>query len=194
VVLSCPIFQVEPVEWDVPEPSAFDGLLLTSANAARHAGGGLKQLKALPAHAVGEATAEAARNAGLKVETVGNADAATLLQDLPKSLRLLHLSGEVSRCPDDPRVVRRVVYRSVAISDPGLPALPGLVVAVHSPDAGARLAELTGDRSKVVVAAISDAAARGCGTGWERIEVAEKPNDTSLLALAASLCHTSQPE
>ena len=193
-VLACPIFQVEPVEWDVPEPSEFDALLLTSANAIRHCGPGLERMKLLPVHAVGEATARAAREAGLQVDTVGEADVSSLLASLPQSARLLHLSGEAFRAPADPRISRRIVYRSVAIADPELPPLAGLVVAVHSPRAGARLAELASDRSTVPVAAISEAAAVSCGTGWEHVAVAENPTDTSLLALAARLCHTSQPE
>ena len=66
-----PLFEVEPVEWSVPDPSDFDALLLTSANAVRHGGPGLQALRELPVHAVGEATARAAREAGFAVATIG---------------------------------------------------------------------------------------------------------------------------
>ena len=79
------------------------------------------------------------------------------------------------------------------IEQPGLPPIDGLVVAVHSPRAGARLAELEDQRARTAIAAISVAAANATGGGWERVEIAERPNDSSLLALAASLCHTSPP-
>lgn len=189
-----PLFRIESVEWDVPDAANFDALLLTSANAVRQAGPGLGRLKQLPVQAVGEATAQAAREAGLKVETVGSKDILALLAMLPSDLRLLHLAGEDHRDPRDARIERRIVYRSAAIADPQLPALDGLVVAIHSPRAGSRLAELAPSREWTAIAAISDAAANACGSGWERVESAENPDDNSLLALAALLCHTSIPE
>jgi uroporphyrinogen-III synthase len=39
-----------------------------------------------------------------------------------------------------------------------------------------------------VIAAISASAAEACGDGWQRLEIATKPDDASLLALAARLC------
>ncbi len=191
-VIACPLFQVEPVAWHVPDPSDYDALLLTSANAVRHGGGGLEVLKSLPVHAVGEATTEAARDAGFQVETVGEAGVEQLLADLPGELRLLHLAGEHRRKPSaPPRIDTRVVYRSIEIDAPGLPQLGGLVAVVHSPRAGARLTQLAGPCDRTAIAAISTAAALACGLGWERIGVAERPDDRSLLALTATLCQTS---
>nr|WP_283938037.1 uroporphyrinogen-III synthase [Sphingomonas caseinilyticus] len=190
-VIRCPLFQVERRDWDVPDPAQYDALLLTSANAVRHAGPKLERLTALPVHAVGQSTAAAARDAGLGVNSIGTGNVTDLLANLDPSLRLLHLAGEDHRPDDDPRIDRRIVYRSVAVADPGLPPLDGLVVAVHSPRAGARLAELANERGTAVIAAISDAAAAACGHGWAGISVAAEPSDKSLLALAASLCHKS---
>lgn len=193
-VLACPLFKVESVAWEAPDPARYDALLLTSANAVRYGGHGLEALKGLPVHAVGEATAVAARAAGFRVAFVGDGDVADLLGKLPQPLRLLHLAGEDHRDIDDARIKRRIVYRAAAIADPDLPPLQDLVVAVHSPRAGKRLAELTDNRSRTAIAAISLAAASSCETGWERIEIAERPDDNSLLALAARLCHTSSPQ
>lgn len=190
-VMACPLFRVEPLDWHAPDPANYDALLLTSANAVRNAGPMLARLASLAVHAVGEATATAARDAGLHVETVGSGNVEEVLAMLPSSLRLLHLAGEDHRQLDDARIDQRIVYRAGANPDPGLPPLDGLVVAVHSPRAGARMAELAGERSSTMVAAISHAAAAACGDGWEEIRVAAEPNDKSLLALAASLCHTS---
>ncbi len=39
------LFEIEPVAWDAPEPPGFDGLLLTSANAVRHGGEDLNELR-----------------------------------------------------------------------------------------------------------------------------------------------------
>ncbi len=190
-VISRPLFRIEPLEWDVPELTKYDAMLLTSANAVRSAGPRLKQLASLPVHAVGQSTAVAARDAGLQVETVGAGNVADLLDALPSSLRLLHLAGEDHRPVVGERIERRITYRSVTISNPSLPPLGDLVAAIHSPRAGARLSELANVRGSTVIAAISDAAAAACGVGWEAVAVASEPNDNSLLALAASLCHKS---
>lgn len=193
-VLLCPLFRVEPVAWAIPDPRDYDALLLTSANAVRLGGRGLAELSALPVHAVGTATAAAAKEAGLRVESVGRGGMADALAALPGSLRLLQLAGEDRTDVQGPhRIDARTVYRSRPIADPHLPLLDGLVAAVHSPRAGARLAELTDTRRHTAIAAISAAAADACSDGWERIEAAEKPDDPSLLALAALLCHTSPP-
>ena len=193
-VVACPLFRVEPVEWKAPDPGAYDALLLTSANALRHGGTGLDKLKSLSVHAVGPVTAEAARTAGFEVTAIGQTNLVDLLGKLPQGIRLLHLAGEHHRQVDDARIDRRIVYRSAAIGELDLPNLAGLVAAVHSPRAGARLAELADRRDATIIAAISAAAAEACGAGWERVEAAEKPSDESLLALAARLCHTSSPQ
>lgn len=193
-VVRCPLFEVEPVQWDAPDPARYDALLLTSANAIRHGGGQLATLRSLPVHAVGEATASGARDASFDVTTVGERDIVELLARIPPEARLLHLAGENYRDVQDQRIERRIVYRSKEIAEPELPPLAGLVVAVHSPRAGRRLSELAGARSETAIAAISQAAAQACGGGWERVEASDAPNDTSLLALAAMLCHTSPLE
>jgi len=193
-VVCCPLFRIEPVEWVTPDPDGYQALLLTSANTVRHAGHGLHLFRSLPVHAVGEATAAAAREMGFRVETVGRGDVADLLAELPTSLRLLWLGGEIRQEPPGrDEVDMRIVYRSAPIEAPELPPLGGLVAAVHSPRTGQRLAELANTRDRTAIAAISEAAAKACGPGWERVEIAERPEDSSLLALAATLCHTSPP-
>ena len=191
-VIACPLFRIEPMAWDKPDPSAYDALLLTSANAVRAAGPGLESLRELPVYAVGAATAEAAQRAGFNIAAAGESDIVELLAAMPGSQKLLHIAGEHRREVDTAHVIDRVtVYRAAAIDSPGLPRLDGLVAAVHSPRAGARLGQLAADRAGTAIAAISAAAAEACGPGWERIEVAEKSDDESLLAVAAMLCHTS---
>jgi uroporphyrinogen-III synthase len=193
-VIACPLFRIEPVAWVAPDPASYDALLLTSANAIRHGGAQLDMLKALPVHAVGAATADAARSAGFLVASTGAGTVADLLTALPRPMRLLHVAGEDYREADGRQHIdRRTVYRSATIEHPCLPPLDGLVVAVHSPRAGSRLAQLTDERERTAVAAISAAAAEAVGNGWERVEVAGEPDDPSLLALAAMLCHTSPP-
>lgn len=185
-----PLFAIESTAWDPPDPSRFDALLLTSANALRHAGPRLSTLRSLPAMTVGEATAAAAREAGLTVAAVGEDDAASLLASLPLPLRMLHLCGEDVTSSDSVghHVEHCRVYRAVAVPDPGPLALSGQVVLVHSSRAACRLAELVTDRATIRIAAISSAAAAASGLGWEHIASAETPTDAALLALAARLC------
>lgn len=190
-VLRCPLFRIEPLDWEAPDPGQFDGLLLTSANAVRCAGPRLERLRSVPVHAVGRSTAAAARKEGLRVEKIGYGNVSDLLQELPSTVRLLHLAGEDHRPTDAAQIERRITYRAVPIADAVLPPLTGLVVAVHSPRAGIRLSELAGERAATIVAAISEAAGSATGSGWEEVAVAAEPNDKSLLALAAGLCHKS---
>ena len=194
-VIAAPLFRVEPVAWSPPDSSAYDALLLTSAYAVRHGGGGLDLLKGLPVHAVGAATAEAAHNAGFIVASVGEGGVEALLHDLPTGLRLLHLAGQDHfDVSSGHHIDRRIVYRSAVIERPQLPTLDGVVVAVHSPRAGARLSVIAGPGRGTAIAAISAAAAQACGSGWASIDIAATPADASLLALAARLCQNSSPE
>lgn len=180
-----PLFTAEVVAWTLPK-GKFDALLITSANAVRLAG----QLPALPAHAVGTASAEAARAAGLDVQTVGDGGVEVLLAQLPDGLSLLHLAGEEHHVPQDARhrIVSVPVYRMTSLALPEPVLMEGTVVLVHSPAAGRRLMQVSARRDRVRVAAISPAAAAACGTGWECCEAATEPSDMALLSLAAKLC------
>lgn len=189
-VVERPLFAVQPLTWRAPDPAAFDALLLTSANAARLAGTGLDRLLTLPAHCVGGTTAEAARAAGLTIGIVGKRGIDALLAALPGRLRLLHLVGANHAVPlaAAHRVTAIAVYAAGLVDNPDLPALDGLVVAVHSPRAGRRLDSLARGREGAKVAAISREAADACGAGWDEVAIAERPDDGALLALAARLC------
>lgn len=191
-----PLFEVEPVQWEAPEAGGFDGLLLTSANAVRHASDQLEALRGLKTYAVGEATAEAARDKGFDIAATGDAGVGRLLGSIERDLKLLHLCGEDRAAISDARqtITPVVVYRSKAVDAPDLSAAQGNFVLIHSPRAGGRFAELVDGRSSVTVFAISDAAARAAGEGWKQVEVADEPSDEALLALAASLCNKPDPK
>ena len=188
-----PLFEIERLQWSPPSDlTQFDGLLVTSANAMRDGGEGLEQLKSQPVYAVGPATAAAARDAGFEVAKVGPARVHLLLRAIDPDLRLLHLAGEDRIDPR--RVWQKItvlpVYRARTLDiDPAV--IQGAVVLVHSPRAGAHLAEIVEDRSSVAIAAISAAAAEACGEGWEEVAAIPRPNDAALLALARSLCEKS---
>ena len=193
--VAVPLFEIEPLEWKAPDPTRFDGLLLTSANAVRSAADQLKALRGLPVYAVGQATADAARDAGFSIASVGDADVDRLLGSIDPRLRLLHACGEDRRAPaTDRQVIAVPVYRAKAIDAPDLGTLTGAVAVIHSPRAGRRFAELVDDRRSISIAAISEAAADAMGDGWESVESADAPNDDALLALAARLCNKPPPE
>jgi len=185
-----PLFQIEPVPWTAPDASQFDGVLLTSANAVRHAGDQIKTLTGLPAYAVGEATANVAQEAGFEIAIVGSGGVDRLLAVVPSGLRLLHPCGEYRRVPTDPsqEITPVVVQAARAIQNPDLRAAKDVVAIIHSPRAGERFAELVSERQSILIAAISKAAADAVGTGWADVEVAKYLNDWWLLALAARLC------
>lgn len=184
--IAVPLFGVEPVEWGPVDPARFAALLATSANAFRHGGEKLADLRGLPVHAVGEATAAAAREAGFEVAQVGEGGRAGLR--LPRG-RLLHLAA-LDRLPIGGEVETAVVYASRPVDPPpSLNCVKGAVVAVHSPRAGRRLAELVDDRGATEIAAISVNAAKACGEGWKQVRYASAPDESALMALAAALCH-----
>jgi uroporphyrinogen-III synthase len=193
--IAVPLFTVEPIQWDAPEPSAFDGLLLTSANAVRHGGVQLDPLRSLKVYAVGPATAEAALGAGLDVAVAGEGGVDRLLAAIPPDLHLLHLCGADRRDPKETRhrITPVVVYRSRQIESPALPRGASIAL-IHSPRAGRRFAELVRDRRSIAIVAISQAAADATGEGWKARHVADAQSDEALLALAARLCNNPQPK
>jgi uroporphyrinogen-III synthase len=192
--LAIPLFQIEPVDWKAPEASSFDALLITSANALRCGGEQLHGLRGLPVHAVGQATADAAREAGFDVASTGDAGVARLLGSLRPELKLLHLCGEHRRTANSARqsITPVATYRAKEIPADLRPAT-GTVALIHSPRAGARFGQLIDeagiDRKFIAIAAISKAAADSAGEGWQAVEAAENPDEDALLALAARLCN-----
>ena len=192
--VAIPLFAIESLEWSAPEPAGFDALLLTSANALRFGGEQLGNLRGLPVHAVGKATAEAARDAGFDIASSGDAGIERLLGSLEADLKLLHLCGEDRTEAEARQEITAVpVYRSRMIEPaPDVGAAQGQIVLVHSQRATRRLAELVSqrqvDRTEITVIAISEAAGAAAGTGWKRIATVDQPTDDALLALVERLC------
>ena len=190
-VRCCPLFIVRPIAWSPPDPRRYDALLLTSANAIRHAGAGLSDVAGVPVLAVGEATARAASAAGLAIALVGTSDAATLVAEARStgSQRLLHLSGRdhgtlpaVDQITVYASDLRPVVAEEVA-------AWRGHVALLHSPRAARRLAALVDEdgRAGMAIAALSPAVAKAAGTGWAAVHIAPTPTDPALIATATQL-------
>jgi uroporphyrinogen-III synthase len=195
-----PLFTVRPLSWEPPE-GPFDAVLLTSANAPRHGGGGLARFLPLPCFAVGEATARAAEDAGFTSVQSGAADGAAALASAvgAGSRRILHLCGREHIQPAHPGALLMTcpVYAADVAGE--LPREAKAAIAVgslallHSPRAAASFAALVDDRSRIHIAAISPAAADAAGAGWGAVHVTERPRDQALLELAAKLCKTAPP-
>lgn len=200
-----PLFEVAPVSWPVPPAAEFDMLLAGSANAFRHGGAGLEALLGLPVLAVGDATAEAAGEAGFTVAQSGRGGLQGLLDGLPPGKRrLLRLAGEeriVLQAPAGTSIEERVVYasRAVAASPELIERLRApAVIALHSAEAARHLAAQCGAnavrRSPLRIAALGPRIAAAAGEGWGEIAIAALPSDQALLALARQMCQDPGPK
>lgn len=187
-----PLFAVTPLPWS-PPPATFDALLLTSANAVRHAGPALADLRMLPVVAVGGGTAAAAEAHGLQVAAIGTGDAADALSIAHAQgwRRVIRLAGR-ERTPLA-GVTDVPVYASDPLSPPpgALESARSAVALLHSTRAARFFADLIDrdrvPRREVRLAAISAAVAGAAGTGWDRVLVAAAPSDQQLVAAARTL-------
>lgn len=196
-----PLAEVHPIAWRAPADADFDALLLGSANAVRHAGPALARWRGRAAHVVGEATAEAARAAGLAIASVGQGHLQPVLDGLAqdKPVRLLRLTGEVHVTvspPAEVSVETRVVYRVVHQPIPsGFAArlARGGIVLLHSGEAARHFAgecDRAGiAREAITLAALAPRISDAAGRGWRRVENAAVPSDGALLALVRDICH-----
>lgn len=194
-----PLFEAEPAAWQAPAPSSYAGLLAGSGMVFRHGGAGLDGLAALPVHAVGEATAIAARTAGFSVAETGSGGLQVLVSTLASG-RYLRLAGEAHVALDPPAGVQidtLVTYR--VASRPFPPALVSLlgapaVVLLHSGEAARHFAAQCEAhviaRRHLSLACLAPRIAEAAGSGWARVEYAADPSDSALLELAVQMCQT----
>lgn len=194
--VALPIFTILPLDWEAPVASDYDGLLFTSANSLRFGGAGLMALRSLPVLAVGAATARASKAAGFDVIHTGTKDAAQLLAQAQATgkTRLLHIGGEDKTISAGGMIADSIaVYasRPSQIDRALLSDLAGCVVLLHSPRAAAHFAGLVDEsaekRSNFRIATISAAVAAAAGEGWAGVTIADAPDETALLNLAARL-------
>ncbi len=194
-----PMFAIAPRSWQAPPHDAHDALLLGSANAVRHAGPELAAVSHLPAYVVGEATAEAAREAGIKVIRQGQGGLQNVLGQIdPAHRRLLRLAGEERTAlslPPGVTMTERVVYASKAQPMPAeLAALltEPAIIALHSAEAAHHFAaECVRHglrRAGLRLCALGPRIAAAAGEGWSEVAVAAETSDRALLALARQMC------
>lgn len=191
-----PLFEARPVAWEVPDPAAFDALIVTSANAMRHGGMGLARLLDLPVYAVGEATAEAARRIGFRIAKTGSTGSAELIATAGREgvIRALHLAGR-ERTIEPGGIVAQVttVYATdpIPVDARAAARLSGAVVLVQSARTGERLGEIADaagiDRGTIALVAIGRRAADAAGPGWEQVVVPPDFAGTALTDAAIAL-------
>jgi uroporphyrinogen-III synthase len=192
-----PLFDIVPQAWHLPDPGHFDALLLTSANAVRHAGPALAALAHLPCHSVGPATTAAAQEAGLSRVVTGDSGAQAVVDAMTArgARAILWLSASARTrivAPPPARITAIATYSAMAIAEPAgwREAIAGpAVIMLHSVRAAQRTAQLVGPMAKhLTLLAISAAVADAAGPGWRLRAIAERPGDTEMLAMARQLC------
>lgn len=198
-VIGHPLFDAQPMPWSLPGGD-YDGLLVGSATVFAQGGPLLAGLRALPVHAVGEATAKAARAAGFEVVRTGAGGLQALLDaSAGQPARYLRLGGaervELASHPGQ-RVTECTVYRMVPRQlDPVLTsalATAAPVVALHSAAIArqftAEVERLGVPRGGLFLLALGPRVAREAGLGWAAVHLADAPSAAALLAKAAALC------
>lgn len=198
-VVGHPLFEGEPLPWS-PPVAQFDALLVASGAVFRHGGPQLAGLRSLPVHAVGEATAQAARAAGFSVDRTGPGALQQLLDaNAGAATRYLRLAGE-ERVTVEPHpgqsVVEIAVYRMnpLAVSPAFASALAERrpLVALHSAAAArhfaAEIDRLAIPRGTLFLVAIGPRVSEAAGIGWAAVHIADDLSEAALLAKAAALC------
>jgi len=193
--------EIRSVAWDCPDPAAFDGLLIGSANAFVHGGAHLARLTGKPVYAVGEATAVAARAAGFNVAMVGNGGLQAVVDAMAGSCHLLRIAGEEHVPLTPPAGVTFdtvIAYRSIGLPlDPvaALLASGEALVLLHSAATARALGEecdrLGLLRGRLVLAALGPRIAAAAGTGWAALHIASRPDEAALLEMASHLCQNA---
>ncbi|OYZ14562.1 MAG: hypothetical protein B7Y35_12620 [Sphingomonadales bacterium 28-64-96] len=181
-----PLLETRALPWALP-PQTPDAVILSSAAAVRHAGSQADALKNLPAHAVGDATAAAARAAGWHDVKAGPGTMQALLDGLASG-QFLHLAGAdltAVTVPPALGLIRVTVYETPLLP---LPALPDVdAVLLHSPRTAAQFAgewdRLGGQRAALQLFAISGATLAAAGSGWSTARTAAEPTESALLAM-----------
>jgi uroporphyrinogen-III synthase len=205
-VALAPLLRIDLFEAELGS-GPWDGVVLTSANAARAVAAHPRcaELARLPAHVVGRRTAEAARAAGFQHVTSADGDAedlARLLMQKSRPARLLYLAGEdqafdlaAAMGPASTMVETVVIYRAVV--EPILPeairsafaagAIDG-VLHFSARSAAAFLAALKATELEAALALPQFCLSAGvceplAAAGARDLRIAARPDEAALLEL-----------
>ncbi|PRD44459.1 uroporphyrinogen III synthase [Phyllobacterium phragmitis] len=204
-----PLSETVPVVAEIA-PGRYDAVAITSVNAIRHAEPGLiGSLIHLPAYAVGEKTANAARSAGFADVTAGRGDGEALALALSGALRhgahVLYLAGRVRRPDFEAKAVAGgleiTVCETYDTADIDYRDLRGrlgdaqidvaLIYSVFAAKALIELAkrpEISDIWEKAWVLCLSPRILESLPERWQaRALVSERPDEQALFKLLASL-------
>lgn len=194
--------EIRAVNWECPDPSRYDGLLIGSANAILHGGPHLARLTGKPVYAVGEATASAARAAGFSVAMVGSGGLQGVLDAVTGPCHLLRIAGEeriVLTPPPGVTFDEVIAYRSQPLAlDPVAPLLAAgeALVLLHSAGTARHFAiecdRLGLTRGGIALAALGPRIADAAGNGWRAVHTAAQPDEAALLEMVFDLCQNSR--
>ncbi len=193
-----PLFDIVPCDWECPDPAQFDALLIGSANAIRRGGEALEQLKDKPVYAVGETTAQLARDAGFTVAATGTGGLQSLLDGMDPPKRLLRISGAdhvALSAPAGVNIHNVIAYKTTPLELPE-PLRPlhdlGLTVMLHSAAAAEQFAResrrLALQRNRISLVVIGPRVAAAVGEGWHAVHVSSAPNDRAMLEMVKNVC------
>lgn len=192
--LHAPLLCIRRLPFTCP-PEQPDAILLTS----RHAAFACVGYADIPVYAVGEQTAAAAQNAGVRHIAAVAHDMQALQPHLQKAGgNILYFSGkhvrhEVSTLVPAARITRICVYEAEAAKALPESALEALRqhridgVAFYSPRSAQLFHHLVPDalHGSLVAYCLSAAVAENC-TGWRKIAVAEMPTQQAMIQLLTS--------
>ncbi len=201
-ITGCALSEVRAVGWDCPDPAAYDGLLIGSANAFLHGGASIARLSGLPVYAVGEATATAARTAGFEVAMTGSGGLQGVLDAIAPPCHLLRIAGD-ERVPLTPPAGvtfdEVVAYCSLPLPLDRAAALLAsgeALVLLHSAATArhfvAECERLGLARGGIALAALGPRIAAAAGEGWAAVHTATRPDESALLQLAFDLCERAR--
>ena len=192
-----PLFEIRPCAWSPPNPAAIDALLVGSANAFAHGGAALSRFADKPVHAVGEKTADAARQAGFTVAGIGAGGLQHVLDEIAPPVRLLRIAGAKHVPLEHPagiEIETVIVYESAGLPMPRQLAASlggGDVVLIHSGEAARHFAaecdRLGVPRREVEIAALAPRIAQAAGEGWRAVHTAPEPSDAALLLMVREM-------
>lgn len=195
--VSWPLMETHACPWQ-PPAGDFDALVLSSAEAPRHAGPELARYAHLPVYCVGEATAAAAQRAGLQnIQLPVAGTAKTLFGILRNSphRHVLHLTGRdvTPAASPDLRVERCIVYAAELLdwSDAQRETLDRFDwVLLYSARTAAHFSKICPARTKksLKIAGLSGNVIAAAGDGWAKTTSAGTPDEQSLFAAAGLLC------
>jgi uroporphyrinogen-III synthase len=188
-----PLLQVEPLSTSIPDLDRFAALVFTSANGVA-AFAALTARRNRPVFAVGDATAQAARDAGFCAVRSAAGDLTALARLIAAELNDAALLAPQAETPAgdlgaalteaDARGIRLhplAVYRTIP-TEAAAPAAFDAVL-IHSPRAAKALAALEiSEPDPTVAVCISTAAAEPLAERSFAFAVSERPDETSLLA------------